>query len=59
MERIKKEPRVVIVLEEVKGKQVNFHTLYTEKDAQRREDRLTEEGWTTRRLPTKSNPIKR
>lgn len=39
-----------IVIESTKGKQVDYHTLYDEPTAQRREKRLISEGWTIRRI---------
>lgn len=44
---MKKQP---IILEATKDKQVDYHYLYSEKDAERREKRLISEGFSVRRL---------
>lgn len=42
--------RQAIVIEATKGKQVDYHTLYDEATAQRREKRLISEGWIVKRI---------
>lgn len=39
-----------IVIEATKDKQVDYHTLYDEGTAERREKRLISEGWKVRRI---------
>jgi hypothetical protein len=45
-----KPTRKLIVIEAVKGKQVDFYNRYTEADAERLEKKLKADQWTTRRL---------
>lgn len=47
MSNLKKKP---IVIEASKGKQLDYHTLYDEQTAIRRENRLKKEGWEVRRI---------
>ena len=47
MNKLKKQ---AIVIEATKDKQTDYHTLYDEPTAQRREKRLISEGWKVKRI---------